>query len=577
MMVISFACCMLLFFGRRVRSRVCEARILTMARARRWALRKFVHLRALTQEQIELRVERVLDSAANHLRRTLKDQAMPSVLQRSIDQVMDSLLPDVKQECWRLTDEHFLPPMSTPSVLTSLSPLSPRRTTRQTPGRYPALEATSPGHGGQATSRRLFVSFGVNYLEALHNCKDSVHMLLYRYRAWVLHTLWPHDRSVWSSARTASWWGLQVLGLLPWLAQLWWLLLSASVDKQDEYQLCQFIVALRTSHFLTLGVGAAMYGCFQAYRCALLHKSQECAAISPSISLFSGCFWLVQIAITARSFSLLPLSRKKGQRVAIERRSRLPMKSRLILAAGDRLPPDAAPPLLPGGVLYRLGHYDIVLAAATLTLALLSAIFFGGAEQPLGLTLFWLRTCHGLLSFPYLLFKLPLAHSLLTHARRTGYDSLGNTVPHVTPRVADVDASLGGSRDHDNRATGGASGGALGADGDGLAPRATWGTTVGARSWPRGSGIPDDPNGGQLQPKTRRLGGLDMGTFAFGTDFVLQLVRGILAVEAAAEGPARIGPIDEATAAAEASAWAAAPLTPIARGGRTARRRPPNT
>ena len=142
MMVISFACCMLLFFGRRVRSRVCEARILTMARARRWALRKFVHLRALTQEQIELRVERVLDSAANHLRRTLKDQAMPSVLQRSIDQVMDSLLPDVKQECWRWTDEHFLPPMSTPSVLTSLSPLSPRRTTRQTPGRYPALEAT---------------------------------------------------------------------------------------------------------------------------------------------------------------------------------------------------------------------------------------------------------------------------------------------------------------------------------------------------------------------------------------------------------------------------------------------------
>ena len=553
LMVISLACCLLLFFGRRVRNRFREAKSVAMVRARRWMLRKFAHLRALTQEQIELRVERILDSVADHLRRTLKDQAMPLVLQRSIDQVMDSLLPDVKQECWRWTDEHFLPPMSTPSVLTSLSPLSPRHTARTTPGGVPMLEVSSSEHGGSSTSRRLFVSLSANHLA-------SAHILLRRCRAWVLHTLWPHDRSVWSSARTASWWGLQVVGLLPWLAQLWWLLLSASVDKQDEYQLCQFIVALRTSHFLTLGVGAAMYGCFQAYRCALLDDPYECASLSPSISLFSGCFWLVQIAITGRSFSLLPFSRKKGQRVAIERRSRLSMSSRLMLAAGEQLPPDAAPPLLPGGVLYRLGHYDIALAAATLLFALLSAVHFG-VEQPLNLTLFWLRTCHGLLSFPYLLFKLPLAHSLLTHARRTGYDSLGNTVPYIV-KVADGGTSLFDSRDRTGRALGAAA--AKEVHGLGTGAGAAW-------TLPRGGATPSDATSGELQPTARRLGGLEKG--GFGRSLVQQLVGGALAVPAAVEVAAadRTTPSDGAigsrSAVTEGAEWA--PTTPVLRRRRT--------
>eukprot|EP00965_Chrysotila_dentata_P188359 6172695-Pleurochrysis_carterae.AAC.1 len=50
--------------------------------------------------------------------------------------------------------------------------------------------------------------------------------------------------------------------MLPGIGAIWWLLLSAMVDTKDEYQLCNFIVGLRVSQFVTLGLGAAAHGCF---------------------------------------------------------------------------------------------------------------------------------------------------------------------------------------------------------------------------------------------------------------------------------------------------------------------------
>ena len=38
---------------------------------------------------------------------------------------------------------------------------------------------------------------------------------------------------------------LQLTGMLPFVGQLWWLLLASAVDTQDEYQLCNFLVGLR--------------------------------------------------------------------------------------------------------------------------------------------------------------------------------------------------------------------------------------------------------------------------------------------------------------------------------------------
>ena len=498
--------------------------------------RVLLHVRARTAATLERSVEGVLDKAAQQVRATLKDEAMPALLQRGVDQFVDALLPDVKQECWRWTDERLMPAVGSRSPRTSLSPLSPR-----------IARAHSRLEPDVALARPPL-------------------LLLRRARAFTLHTLWPHDRSFWSCTRSGRWWVLQLTGMLPFVGQLWWLLLASAVDKQDEYQLCNFIVGLRCQQFATLGLGAAGYACVLAYRSALLHAAAAAAAAAsaasaaaaassptaaaaaaatltaaaaatsttatdavsdafsnatesawfsfgidplggapsatyimmgpdaaplPQLSLWGAAFWAVQVALGWRAFALLPSSHKKGQRVRFERRARLPFASRLALAAADTDAPtnhvmgngggtpvaaaeaagggdgggavvngdggaerggggggagtaagattraelalqtlqtDGGAAARRGGVLMHLRSFDLWLATAALLLAAAAAACAPG-QRALRLSLFWVRTCHGLLCCPYLLFKLPVLDTLLTHARKTGYDTLGHTVP----------------------------------------------------------------------------------------------------------------------------------------------------
>ena len=268
---------------------------------------------------------------------------------------------------------------------------------------------------------------------------------LRRIRAAILHTLWPHDRSVWRCARLPTWWALQLLGVLPLVGPWWWLLLAFAVDKEDEFQLCQFIVALRCTHFVTLGVGAALYACVQSYRCAAFADGPTgCAARLPALSMAASAFWLVQLAIVTRAFLLLPHSKKKGQRVPVERRSRLTYEQRRALATGRSPLPDASEELTErGGVLLKLGSLDLGLAVLALLAVTIAALACHADPTLLSITLYHIRTCHGLLSCPYVLLRLPGANTLLTHARRTGYNRLGHCVPYaVTHDVSTVPSAL---------------------------------------------------------------------------------------------------------------------------------------
>ena len=308
-----------------------------------------------------------------------------------------SLLRDVKLECWRWTDERFTTAVDgRSSPLTSFSPLSPH------PRRRPCDRPVSP----------------------LPPPSPLLHTLRYA-RAWTLHTLWPHDRSFWSCTRRARWWVLQLTGMVPYLGQIWWLALIAVLDRQDEYQLCNFIVGLRCAQFLTFGLGASGYACALAAASGLAAPSGGAPSRLPQLSPWGGLFWAMQLALGWRAFALLPASQKKGQRVA----SPEPRAARGRARRASALDARAR-----GGVLMRLQTFDLSLASVALVLAALAALTAAagvGTPDPraLRLSLFWIRTCHGLLCCPYLLFKLPVLDTLLTHARKTGYDELGHTVP----------------------------------------------------------------------------------------------------------------------------------------------------
>jgi len=518
-------------------------RAIAVGKARRFLRAKLNTVAALTQQQLERQLEGALDGFATRLGARLKDPAMPAAVQRALDALVASLLPDVKQECWRWTDERFLPltKLETPGYRRDvLSPLVPPATPPAwvTPSSRLRGEGSGSGTARVAAAgystvppctpvRRLLPAFSPGPPEAPHSplnhpspppsspqpasrrrpvACDALLFSLRRWRAAVLYTLWPCDRSIWMSFRTPWWWVLQALGHMPVLGQIWWLLLALLVDRRDEYQLCAFVVGLRVSHFVGLGLGAAAYACVQAYRCTFavmaraggaeacaelasaaalgagwagelaapaLDGGRACVELAPRLHVWGAAFWLLQIGVTIYAVALLlPRSAKKGARVPLERRHRLrrqrtaadsaPAASTPCLAAAEPLgdgaggsgggrgtrgggldgalspgplgspSPDgsAATPadLLRGGLLPRLGRLDAGLALIAVAAALLACVLLRGSHQ-LSATLFWIRTVHGLLSCPYIAFKLPLLDTLLTHARKTGYDRLGHTVP----------------------------------------------------------------------------------------------------------------------------------------------------
>ena len=459
--VLTICACLFVLALRRV-AQLRRLRKVALDRGRRWLDQRYQLVRAALAHRVEQQVEVALNSCADHARLLLKDPAMPHTLQRAIDIMLDGLLPDIKHESYRVLDEHlhFLqaaqPAANGMPRSRTFSPLSPRRSiehrTQRSGGHQhepgSGSRAMAPSGDGSPSPLRKGVAMTPTQPRAgggAHLRRDGYIdtstprflQLLRRLRATVLHTMWPHDRSLWANLRSSPWWALQLLGVLPYVGPWWWLLLASAVDKQDEYQLCQFIVALRTSHFVTLGVGAALYGCMQAYRCAAMAPATFVAAgggcrhLAPTLSPYASAFWLAQLLITTRAFVLLPYSKKKGQRV-FERRARLSIEARRALATGDAPPPEATgmPAAQPGGVLLtRLGWLDLGLASCVLLASAVATIVSGTDSALLGITLFWIRTCHGLLSFPYVVLRLPGANTLLTHARRTGYDKLGHCIP----------------------------------------------------------------------------------------------------------------------------------------------------
>ena len=145
---------------------------------------------------LERQVEGGLDRFAEYARGRLKDDAMPQVLQRAIDTTMDTLMPSIKQECWRGLDERFLPARLT-SPSTSLSPLVPL---------YARHRARV---GGDAPRRRWALAAAAAAASA----------------RFLLHALWPHDRSVWRARAdvVGAGGGRAAVGV----GAGWWLLLSS--------------------------------------------------------------------------------------------------------------------------------------------------------------------------------------------------------------------------------------------------------------------------------------------------------------------------------------------------------------
>ena len=104
-----------------------------------------------------------------------------------------------------------------------------------------------------------------------------------RGRSFVLYTMHPYDRTIWSQVRNYHWIALTSLGLIPFVGQLFWLLVFLIKNKRDEYQVIDFIVGFQVARFLTQGLFFFGRGSFLYYRCVNF-DSYNCSGESLSSS-----------------------------------------------------------------------------------------------------------------------------------------------------------------------------------------------------------------------------------------------------------------------------------------------------
>jgi hypothetical protein len=100
-----------------------------------------------------------------------------------------------------------------------------------------------------------------------------------------------------------------------------------------------------------------------------------------------------------------------------------------------------------GGRLAWWVLYDTIVFAIIITLALIAMFAsnkkvyerdtaeYRRQEWTFKATLFYLTIIWGLLSFPYIFFKMPVMFQLLTHAKATGYTRLGRCVPVMPAKL----------------------------------------------------------------------------------------------------------------------------------------------
>ncbi len=173
----------------------------------------------------------------------------------------------------------------------------------------------------------LTLKFNLNYLEKYEIpepiCNCCLCRVLWKVVAWYRYTTRPVDKTVWQRLRWVSFWILFVVSLFPFYCVSPGLLLIdfLMIDKQDEFQLVEFVLGFKKFQFFSFGVIRGIVGFCQYYACVnyssitssknpyLLLRTHRCSDYGPgsgsvfvleliSLVIMCGLAWLATLCLT---------------------------------------------------------------------------------------------------------------------------------------------------------------------------------------------------------------------------------------------------------------------------------------
>eukprot|EP01064_Diplonema_japonicum_P030756 TRINITY_DN5309_c0_g3_i1.p1 TRINITY_DN5309_c0_g3~~TRINITY_DN5309_c0_g3_i1.p1 ORF type:complete len:505 (+),score=107.81 TRINITY_DN5309_c0_g3_i1:33-1547(+) len=364
-------------------------------------IKEKLHLWAL--ERVEELLDTGLDKLLPKIKSAAKDKYMPRVLQNCVDRVIDAFWFDTKEEVIEIVLGRFRPPIQTEDNESDVTCCAP---------------------------------------------------LIARLR----YGLYPYDKTVWQSFRDPVFVVFKLLSLVPvpGLLQVLWFFVFLIIDKEDEFQLLQYILSFKSMQFITMGVIKVIIGSALFFSC-ITKLPPNCDAVwgSSRPEAIGLILLMCHMVVVWIAFYLLKGSKKKGSYHALlkadhERRGFKAMEEGVYMASTtearmNRRKTESEYPYL-GHRTMKWLLYDMVVFLLCLVLGLVS--MFGHANSKARITssdreggiisnwrftatLYWLQTLYGLFAFPFFVFSIPVLKTVFTHAKPTAYKQNGKCVPYI--------------------------------------------------------------------------------------------------------------------------------------------------
>ena len=276
------------------------------------------------------------------------------------------------------------------------------------------------------------------------------------FRAKLLYHYLPFDFSIFGQLKDPMFWILSAISVTPMYGirvVFFSLVLLCVVAGRpaDEYQTVSFILTFKGAQFLSSGVFMACLAAFEYYMCVKPGGEHTCDTEGPGVSqdLATSCVdFIGSCALVWLAFLLLPCTRSfAGAREITEdgkngKESQAPQEERKCClydsTRGGRLAGllgyDLFSFLLSCVLIYTLTVLD-VSKEATVRLeqvAVNKDLLVSDLQNwQFRSRFFFGRIVYGLLSFPFLVFQLPILNGILTHTNPTGYNPQGLCVPYL--------------------------------------------------------------------------------------------------------------------------------------------------
>jgi hypothetical protein len=268
-----------------------------------------------------------------------------------------------------------------------------------------------------------------------------------RFRAFILHHWIPHNKSVFGKVQDPVYLIIFVLTLLPipGLRALVFAILLAMLlfpGPPDTHQLMHFVISFKTTQFLSIGFTLVILSSFTYLMCYTVRKDDVAGCVDSLVH--STPLWIKVFDYLCNVF--LPWSALVLLHWSERRERRRLMRSRKLTALGMAATPRATPqddalasqqaPI--GGSLRRMFIYDMVCFALTLLILSLVSWRTSGLnfESPEFMAnMLWTEIFYSVCMLPFLIFKIPLLFSVITHGDPTGFNRNGACVAWAIPPI----------------------------------------------------------------------------------------------------------------------------------------------